>query len=87
MNQKSLFYGRLGIRELWAIDAMKRATHVFLEPSADGYKVLRNSSSSDLVTPSLRHRLSLCASKTSNRASSHPVRSRLKNRCYNTSLF
>ena len=51
MNQKSRLYARLGIREFWVIDAVKRATHVFLEPSADGYRVSRNSSSSDLVTP------------------------------------
>jgi Uma2 family endonuclease len=51
MNQKSLIYAGLGIREFWVIDAVKGATHVFLEPSADGYKVLRNYSSSDLVTP------------------------------------
>jgi Uma2 family endonuclease len=51
MNQKSQLYARLGIREFWVIDAVKRATHVFLEPSADGYRVSRNYSSSDLVTP------------------------------------
>jgi Uma2 family endonuclease len=51
MNQKSLFYARLGLRELWVINAVKGATHVFLEPSADGYKVSRDYSSSDLVTP------------------------------------
>ncbi|HZZ61120.1 MAG TPA: hypothetical protein VFE63_08110 [Roseiarcus sp.] len=33
------------------IDAVKRATHVFLEPSADGFKVSRDTSSSGLVTP------------------------------------
>jgi len=51
MNQKSLFYARLGIREFWVINAVKRTTHVFLEPSADGYKISRHYSSSDLVTP------------------------------------
>jgi Uma2 family endonuclease len=51
MNQKSMFYARLGIREFWVINAVKRTTHVFLEPSADGYKVSRDYSSSDLVTP------------------------------------
>jgi hypothetical protein len=51
MNKKSLLYARLGIREFWVIDAVKRTTRVFLEPSADGYKVSRGYSSSDLVTP------------------------------------
>jgi Uma2 family endonuclease len=51
MNQKALLYARLGIRELWVIDAMKRATRVFLEPSAEGYIVSRDYSSADLVTP------------------------------------
>ena len=50
-TQKALFYARLGIRELWVIDAVKRTTHVFLEPSADGYKVSRDHSPADLVTP------------------------------------
>ncbi len=51
MNQKSLFYARLGIREFWVINAVKRTTQVFLEPSADGYRVSRDYSSSDLITP------------------------------------
>jgi len=51
MNQKTLFYARLGIREFWVINAVKGTTHVFLEPSADGYKVSRDYSSSDLVMP------------------------------------
>jgi Uma2 family endonuclease len=51
MNQKSLFYARLGIRELWVIDAVKRTTHVFLDPSADGYKISRDYSSAVIVTP------------------------------------
>jgi Uma2 family endonuclease len=51
MNQKSLFYARFGISEFWVINAVKRATHVFLEPSADGYKVSRDYCSSDLVRP------------------------------------
>ncbi len=51
MNQKSLLYARLGIREFWVINAVKRTTQVFLEPSADGYRVSRDYSSSDLITP------------------------------------
>lgn len=51
MNQKSLIYARLGIREFWVIDVVKRVTRIFFEPSADGYKVSRDYSASDLVTP------------------------------------
>lgn len=39
------------MRELWAIDAVKRATRVFRKPSAERYGETLDFGESDLLTP------------------------------------
>ena len=35
---KAALYARFGVRELWVIDAVGLATHVYRSPAADGYR-------------------------------------------------
>ncbi|MDR3493422.1 MAG: Uma2 family endonuclease [Ancalomicrobiaceae bacterium] len=41
LGLKAALYARLGVREYWVIDAVKRETHVHLMPRPDGYAAVR----------------------------------------------
>jgi Uma2 family endonuclease len=62
LGVKAKFYAKYGVRELWAIDAHKRLTHVFREPK-DGASMHAETRSADTVlthlsAPGLAVRLS-----------------------------
>ena len=50
-GRKAALYASFGVRELWVIDAVKRATRVFRKPSAEGYGETLDFGESDLLTP------------------------------------
>jgi Uma2 family endonuclease len=50
-TRKAALYASFGVRELWVIDAVKRATRVFRKPSAEGYGETFDFGESDLSTP------------------------------------
>jgi Putative restriction endonuclease len=50
-GRKAVLYASFGVRELWVIDAVKRATRVFRKPSAEGYGETLDFGESDLLTP------------------------------------
>ena len=50
-TRKAALYASFGVRELWVIDAVKRATRVFRKPSAEGYGETLDFGESDLLTP------------------------------------
>ena len=50
-TRKATLYASFGVRELWVIDAVKRATRVFRKPSAEGYGETFDFGESDLLTP------------------------------------
>ena len=49
--RKSKLYATFGIREFWVIDAVRRLTHVFVEPSEQGYRGISKFSAAKLVVP------------------------------------
>ncbi len=52
-GRKAKLYAQFGIRELWAIDAVKMTTRVFRAPSAEGYGQVQDVKASETVTPIL----------------------------------
>jgi len=50
-GRKAALYASFGVRELWVIDAVKRATRVFRKPSTEGYGETLDFGESDLSTP------------------------------------
>jgi Uma2 family endonuclease len=50
-GRKAALYASFGVRELWVIDAVKRATRVFRKPSAEGYGEALDFGEFDLLTP------------------------------------
>jgi Uma2 family endonuclease len=50
-TRKAALYARFGVRELWVIDAVRRATRIFRKPSAEGYDETSDFSDADLLTP------------------------------------
>jgi Uma2 family endonuclease len=50
-TRKAALYTSFGVRELWVIDAVTRATRVFRKPSAEGYGETLDFGESDLLTP------------------------------------
>jgi Uma2 family endonuclease len=52
-GRKARLYAQFGIRELWAIDAVKMTTRVFRAPSANGYGETLDFKASETVAPTL----------------------------------
>ena len=52
-GRKAKLYAEFGIRELWAIDAVKMTTRVFRQPSAEGYAETQDFTASEMLTPLL----------------------------------
>ncbi len=50
-GRKAALYASFGVRELWVIDAVERATRVFRKLSAAGYGETLDFGESDLSTP------------------------------------
>ncbi len=50
-GRKAKLYAEFGIRELWAIDAVKMTTRVFRAPSADGYAEPQDFKASQTISP------------------------------------
>jgi Uma2 family endonuclease len=51
MGRKAGLYASFGIRELWVIDAVKLTARVFRDPTAEGYRGVRDYAASDRMTP------------------------------------
>ncbi len=52
-GRKAQFYAEFGVREFWAIDAVKMTTRVFRAPSAEGYSDKRDFKASESLAPLL----------------------------------
>jgi Uma2 family endonuclease len=52
-GRKAQLYAEFGVREFWAIDAVKMTTRVFRAPSADGYADKRDFKASETMWPLL----------------------------------
>jgi Uma2 family endonuclease len=52
-GRKAALYASFGIRELWVIDAVRLTTRVFREPSADGYRDVRDLGPTGLLAPTI----------------------------------
>jgi Uma2 family endonuclease len=52
-GRKAQLYAEFGVREFWAIDAVKMTTRVFRAPSADGYADKRDFKASQTMAPLL----------------------------------
>ena len=50
-GRKAKVYARFGVRELWVIDAVKRLTHVYLDPTESGYQETHKFNAAKLVVP------------------------------------
>ena len=51
LDRKPLIHSGFGVRELWVIDAERRAVHCHAEPSPVGYKRIETRSSAERLTP------------------------------------
>jgi Uma2 family endonuclease len=51
MGRKAGLYASFGVRELWVIDAVKLTARVFRDPTAEGYRGVRDYAASDRMTP------------------------------------
>ncbi len=51
LDRKPSIHAGFGVRELWVIDAERRAIHCHAEPSPMGYKRIEERSSADRLTP------------------------------------
>lgn len=51
LDRKPLVYAGFGVRELWVIDAERRAVHRHAEPSPLGYKRIEEYGGADRLTP------------------------------------
>jgi Uma2 family endonuclease len=52
-GRKAKLYAEFGVREFWAIDAVKMTIRIFRAPSADGYADKRDLKASETAAPSL----------------------------------
>jgi Uma2 family endonuclease len=52
-GRKAKLYAQFGIRELWAIDAVKMTTRVFRRPSEEGYRETLDFRAAETMTPML----------------------------------
>ena len=50
-GRKAKIYASFGVRELWVIDAVKRLTHVYRDPSENGYRERHKFNAAKLVVP------------------------------------
>ena len=50
-GRKAKLYAQFGVRELWAIDAVKMTTRVFRAPSVEGYGEVNDFKASDATAP------------------------------------
>jgi Uma2 family endonuclease len=50
-GRKAQLYAQFGVREFWAIDAVKMTTRAFSDPSAEGYREKRDVKASDTLVP------------------------------------
>ena len=50
-GRKAALYASFGVRELWVIDAVRLANHVFREPSAGGYGEMMDLAVGDTAVP------------------------------------
>lgn len=50
-GRKAKLYAEFGIRELWAIDAVKMTTRVFRGPAEAGYREIADLSAAETITP------------------------------------
>jgi Uma2 family endonuclease len=50
-GRKATLYAQFGIRELWAIDAVRMTTRVFRGPSSDGYADKQDFKASETIAP------------------------------------
>ena len=69
-GRKAALYASFGVRELWVIDAVERATRVFRKLSAAGYGETLDFGESDLSTPEFASPNWRCGSTNSSRSSS-----------------
>jgi Uma2 family endonuclease len=51
VGRKAALYASFGVRELWVIDAVKRAAHVFRSPSDGGYREAKDFGASERLVP------------------------------------
>ena len=51
IGNKARLYAGFGVRELWVMDAVRRATHVFRSPSDEGYRDVRECAADVRVAP------------------------------------
>jgi Uma2 family endonuclease len=52
-GRKARLYASFGIRELWVVDAVKIATHVYLDPASDGYRTVGEKGRNEALEPQL----------------------------------
>ena len=52
-GRKAALYASFGVRELWVVDAVALSIHVFLDPSANGYRTTSTLAAGANVTPSI----------------------------------
>ena len=52
-GRKAQLYAQFGVREVWAIDAVKMTTRAFRDPSAEGYREKRDVKASKTLIPTL----------------------------------
>jgi Uma2 family endonuclease len=52
-GRKAALYASFGIRELWAIHAVRLETRIFREPGPDGYRFTKTLPAAELLTPIL----------------------------------
>jgi Uma2 family endonuclease len=56
-GRKAKLYAEFGVREFWAIDAVKMTTRAFRGPSAEGYADSEDFTASQMLTPLLAPKL------------------------------
>jgi Uma2 family endonuclease len=59
MGRKAKFYARFGVPALWVIDVKTLETHVFEEPTAEGYAAQRVIASTETLAPAFAPELAL----------------------------
>ena len=52
-GRKAKLYAQFGVRELWAIDAVKMTTRTFRHPTGEGYRETRDFTASQTLAPTL----------------------------------
>jgi Uma2 family endonuclease len=52
-GRKARLCASFGIRELWVVDAVKLVTHVYLDPTSDGYRTVGEKGRNEALEPQL----------------------------------